>query len=155
MQCEMCGRSTEDYFRIRVEGTILNVCGNCMKFGELIESVKLKPEKTAEKIKKQEKPAGPEIVDELVEDYAEKIKNKREKLSLTQEELAKKINEKESIIHKVESGHFTPSIELARKLERFLGIRLVEEVEEGKAVVSQKVSSGGGFTLGDFVKVKK
>jgi putative transcription factor len=149
----MCGKDTEDYFKIKTEGTILKVCIKCSKFGEVIETVKSKPEK---KIGKNlaVKPHLPEIVEELIEGYAEKIKSKREKLGLTQKELAMKINEKESIIHKIESSHFTPSVELARKFERFLSIKIVEEVEDSKVVMTQKTSSGG-FSLGDFIKVRK
>jgi putative transcription factor len=153
MQCEMCGKSVESYFRVKTEGTILNVCGKCRGFGELIQAVTPAPEKKIEKIAKP-KPAEPEIIEDLVEGYAEKIKNKRERLGLKQEELAQKINEKESIIHKIESGHFTPPIELAKKLERFLGIKIIEEVEDAKVNIAQKVS-GEGFSLGDFIKVKK
>jgi putative transcription factor len=150
----MCGKGVESYFRVKVEDSILNVCDRCMKFGDLIEAVKPASLEKIEKISKPDKPAEPESVEELIEGYAEKIKSKREKLGFKQEELAQKINEKESIIHKIESGHFTPSIGLARKFERFLGIKLVEEVEESKVVISQKGSSGSGFTLGDFVKIK-
>jgi putative transcription factor len=156
MQCEMCGKSVESYFRVKTEGTILNVCDNCRRFGEVIQAVKPKPEENVGKAQKQrpEKPAEPEIIEDLVEGYAEKIKNKRERLGLKQEELAQKINEKESIIHKIESGHFTPPIELAKKLERFLGIKIIEDVEDVRVNVSQK-GSNEGFSLGDFIKVKK
>ncbi|MBW2992575.1 multiprotein bridging factor aMBF1 [Candidatus Woesearchaeota archaeon] len=150
----MCGKEIEDYYRARIEGTILNVCENCVKFGKIIESVKSAPKEEIKEQQKAEKPPEPEIVEELVEDYAQRIKNKREKLGLKQEDLAKKINEKESIIQKIESGHFTPSIKLAKKLERFLEIKLIEEVEESGLVVAHKASSGEGFTLGDFVRKK-
>jgi putative transcription factor len=149
----MCGKSVESYSRIKTEGTILNVCDNCKRFGEFICAVNPKPEEKAQK-PRYEKPAEPVIVEDLIEGYAEKIKNKRERLGLKQEELAQKINEKESIIHKVESGHFTPPIELAKKLERFLGIKIIEEVEDARVNTSQKGSSEG-FSLGDFIKVKK
>jgi len=154
MQCEMCGKDVEEFYRTRIEGTILNVCKSCAAHGEVLKEIRPEPKKD---IKKQvvENPSKPEIIEELVEGYAEKIKNKRERLDLKQEELAKKINEKESIIQKIESGHFAPSVELARKLERFLGIKLIEEVEEGKLIVSPKPSSSDEFTLGDFVKVRK
>jgi len=150
----MCGKEVEDYFRALVEGTVLNVCEGCSRFGKVLGSVKAQPE-AVKGPKKPEKPVLPEVVEDLVEDFALKIKSKREKLGLTQEDLAGKVNEKESIIQKVESGHFTLSIKLARKLESFLGLKLVEEVEDQKVVRSGSSSSGDGFTLGDFVKVKK
>ena len=155
MQCEMCGKEVEDYFRARIEGTVLNVCEKCCRFGRVLEPVKAQSREPVRQADVVNKPVLPDVVEELVEDFALKIKSRREKLGLTQEELAKKINEKESILQKVESGHFTPSIKLAKKLENFLGLKLVEEVEEQKVLSGRSGSSGGGFTLGDFVKVRK
>jgi len=149
----MCGKELEEHYRARIEGTVLNVCRSCASYGEVLQQIKTEVKKELKKEPVQ-KPAEPVILEELVEGYAEKIKNKREKLGLTQEELAKKINEKESILQKIESGHFTPSVELAKKFERFMGIKIIEEVEDAKVVVSRKGSSEG-FSLGDFVKVRK
>ena len=89
----------------------------------------------------------------ITPDYSELIKKKREKLGLKQEELAKKIAEKESIIHKIESGQFEPSVELARKLEKFLNIKLIEQHEEVKVSLGKK--GEGAATLGDVVVIRK
>lgn len=153
MQCDLCGKSMEDFFKIKTEGTILNVCESCSGHGEIIQEVKAVIEDPPKKEIFQ-KPPKPEIVEELVEGYQEKIKKKREKLGLKQEDFAKKINEKESILQKVESGHFIPSLKLATKIENFLGIKLIEEVEEEKMIINRDKSDGEGFTLGDFVKKK-
>ena len=61
-----------------------------------------------------------EVMDLLVEDYAEKIRKKRESLGINQKEFAKKLNEKESLIQKIEAGHFEPSIGLAKKIGKVL-----------------------------------
>lgn len=149
----MCGKEINEFYRARIEGTILNVCKNCASYGKIVEAVKSKGE-VIEIKKKTEKPPEPEIIETLVEDFPQRIKNKREKLGLKQEEFAKKINEKESIIQKIESGHFTPSLKLAKKLERFLEIKLIEEIEDVKGMAIPKGSSES-FTLGDFVRYKK
>ncbi len=63
-----------------------------------------------------------------------------------------KINEKESLIHQIETGRFEPNIALTRKLEKFLKIKLIEEHEEihkGKTKIKTDK-----FTIGDFIKVK-
>jgi len=73
-------------------------------------------------------------------------------LRLKQEEFAKKLNEKESLIQKIESGHFEPSIGLAKKIGRFLKIKLVEEYEEVHE--KQVRSKTGSFTIGDIIKIK-
>ena len=79
MQCEMCGKSIESYFRVKVEGTILNLCDRCMKFGELIEAVKPQPDIKTENILKRDKPSEPEIIEELITyNQAQALKNEKE-----------------------------------------------------------------------------
>jgi putative transcription factor len=145
----MCGAQAK-LFRAMIEGTQMDVCRDCSKFGKVIAEVKEEPKK--EKPKKEEVPAR-ELIQVIVEDYAEKIKKGREKLGLKQEEFARKLNEKESLIQKIETGSFEPSISLARKLEKILKIRLVEQHEE----VRQKgtATKDETFTIGDFIKVKR
>jgi uncharacterized protein (TIGR00270 family) len=67
----------------------------------------------------------------LREDYSAAIKNSRELLGITQEELGHKINEKPSMVSHLENGTMKPDDSLARKLEHVLKIRLfVSEDEE-------------------------
>ena len=67
----------------------------------------------------------------LREDYGAVIKNARELLGITQEELGHKINEKPSMLGHLENGSMKPDDSLARKLEHALKIRLfVSEDEE-------------------------
>ena len=77
----------------------------------------------------------------------------RERSGLKQEELAKKLNEKESIISSIESGKFKPSINLAHKLEKFFNINLIEELGGEEFELSS--SEGSGMTIGDMIKIKK
>ena len=70
---------------------------------EVKEEVKVKKRpKVVERIKLDAVP-DIEILQVIVDDYAEKIKNAREKLGLKQKDFAKKINLKESLIHKIET----------------------------------------------------
>jgi len=151
--CDMCGSEGRMY-KAEIEGSDLTVCENCSKYGKIIKEVK---EKVIVKPKKEiiMTEIGPkkEVISIVVEDFAERIKRKREKLSIKQEDFAKTINEKVSLIHHIETGKFTPSIELARKLEKALKIKLVAQHEE----THEKTSSGssGEFTIGDFIKINK
>ena len=93
-----------------------------------------------------------EKIEILVENFAQIIKLKRESRGLSQRDFANKINEKESVIHKIETGNYEPVLPLARKLEKFLGVKLVEEyIEDSQKFKENKEQ---GFTLGDFINIK-
>jgi putative transcription factor len=154
MNCDLCGRETEFLLKTEVEGTELNLCKECSQHGKVLRKI----EAAVEKPKSASKPTFTlperEIIQVIIPDYANLIKEKREQLGLKQEEFAKKIAEKESIIHKIETGQFEPSIALARKVEKFLKIKLIEEHEETKQK-TKKSSEDEGFTIGDIIKIKK
>ena len=126
MVCDMCGAEGQ-LFKVNVEEAELTVCKNCCKFWKVIGPVKQYEEKIPIKKNIDEQQEFMEIVKE---NYAEIIKKKRESLGLTQKEFANKISEKESVIHQLESKHYKPSITLAKKIERFLKIKLIEGYEE-------------------------
>jgi putative transcription factor len=93
-------------------------------------------------------------MDELTQDYDQRIRSARESRGLSQEELAGQLNEKASLIRKLERGDVLPSDGVQRKLERELDITLSESGgEEGDAEWSGG-SATGGTTLGDVVKRK-
>lgn len=147
MACEMCGREAELYKAV-IEGTELSVCEKCGKFGKVIKRVQEFNTFSAKKNIMKE----PEVVEVLVADFPQKIKSAREKLGLTQKDFAKKINEKESILHKIETGHYKPPVEIAKRYEKVLNVKLVEKVTQDSAEQLPK-SKSAGLTLGDFIKV--
>ncbi len=66
----------------------------------------------------------------LTPDFAGRIREARTKLGLTHEQLAMKMNEKVQQIRKFETGALKPDEIFAKKLERFLGIRLYVSIED-------------------------
>lgn len=92
-------------------------------------------------------------MDTLAQDYNERLRNAREDRGLSQEELAKKLNEKASVIRKLEHGDVLPSDEVQKKLERELDISLTDEVGNEDSEWSSDAASDG-YTLGDVVKRK-
>ena len=152
INCDLCGKADERLNRAIIESVELNVCNDCSKFGKVIGQVRVASKKEISKktksIEEQE-----EKIELIVENYSEIIRKKRESMNLSQKDFASKLNEKESTIHKIETGTFEPSLELAKKLEKFLGIRLIEEHQEKHE--NFKMSKEEGFTLGDFIKIKK
>ena len=90
-------------------------------------------------------------VDELATDYDDRIRRAREDRGLSQSDLAQELNEKASLIRKLERGETLPSDAVQSKLERFLDVSLtgggVPDEEEWSSD-----SDTGGTTLGDVVK---
>jgi len=147
----MCG-SEGKLFRAMIEGSEMRVCNNCSKFGKVLGEVR-EEAKAVRKVKKVEIIEEPEVIEMVVSDFSMKVRNKREQIGLNQKDFAKKINEKESVVHKLENGEFSPSLDLARKLEKMFGISLIEEYEEKKEKIEK--TAGEGITVGDLIRIKK
>ena len=147
----MCGKEGA-LFKAMVEGSEMNVCSQCSKFGKVVSQIKepLTGKKQAKLEIKMH--SNPELILSVVLNYSEIIKSKRGQLGLNQEDFAKQLNEKISVIHKMETGHFKPNLELARKLEKLLKIKLIEQIELKEEKI-EKIKSDS-FTIGDFIKVK-
>jgi putative transcription factor len=90
--------------------------------------------------------------DILVDNYGKMIIEARKKRNLTREEFAKKINEKESVIRRVEAEEMEPDDTLIEKIERFLEIKLKKPYE--KTIIGKKEIKGS-LTLGDVVELKE
>lgn len=142
--CELCGKNTH-LVTARVDGADLQVCSSCGSYGKVMKRPVI--------VKRPVKTFKPEVLELIVPDYAKIVGNARRKLGVTQKEFAESLNEKESVMQKVESGSFKPSIALARKLEKRLGIKLVEK--EKASANDYKAKKGTGLTIGDLIKIKK
>lgn len=148
MNCDICGKRT-DLVPAIVDSTKLSVCKECSNFGTIITE-----EKTPERPKLKPRLPEEKILEVITSDFADKVKKAREKLNLKQRELAQKIAEKESVIHRIESNHAEPSIELAKKLERFFNIKLIEEHKEERKNIRLDFKNNS-LTIGDLLKLKK
>ena len=144
----MCGREGR-LIKAKVEGTLLDFCGSSSRFGEIVSA----PKKPFFK-KKLPPQSKEEIIETIIPEYAKLIKNARERRGLKQEDVARGLAEKESLLNRIESGHQEPSIILARKLERFFKIRLLEMSKDKVATVlkTEKNQRKDTFTIGDFIK---
>lgn len=142
MNCEVCGASNA-MRRSKIEGTILNVCNNCVRNGEEVARVEMvrrpKPVFRA--------PQGLDYV--LKEDFGQTIHKSREKIGLTQEQLSAKIKEAHSTVRRIEDG-WEPPLAVIKKLERFFNITLtaVSAGSDYKTKVKDE-----GVTLGDIARI--
>lgn len=116
MDCEVCG-SKSATVKARISSSVLAVCASCARAGELI--LEARPT-----LKKVQPKAEPEEV--IVPDFAQRIRLARQRAGLRQHELAERLKEKLSVISALESGRRAPDLKLARKLERFFKIHLIE-----------------------------
>lgn len=148
MECEMCGKKVPRTTKIRIDSAILNVCDSCARFGKPVDSVRsynplqtnhespvhsvTMPEKPkyfppVTKSKPVHKKPKEDIENmDIDPDYASIIKEAREKLSWTQEELAKKMQERKNVLSSIERGDLLPDIRIAKKLEKLLEVKIIQ-----------------------------
>ncbi|MCS7097132.1 MAG: multiprotein bridging factor aMBF1 [Candidatus Methanomethylicia archaeon] len=159
MSCEICGSPLRDKGKkVVILGAVLSVCEKCSKHGYEIcpqnRNRTLKTKTKKDLFNKLPKDFGKNIEDyEVVNDYAEKIRSAREKIGWTVDILAGQLNEKVSVIKKIESGKMIPSIDLAKRLEKILNIKLLEpsiKTFERSLSYVEKIN----VTLGDIAEVK-
>jgi len=169
LSCEICGNPiTGKGKKILISGAILTVCDNCAKHSDTIlfsaenvhhtdatkNVIKIKT-KTA--IQRLPKNLGKEADYEIVDDYAKIIKNARESMGWTVDLLAEQVREKVSVIKKIESGKIVPSINLAKRLEQILGIKLLEPMAKDElqnTLYYMKYKKDENITLGDVAEIK-
>jgi putative transcription factor len=163
LRCEVCGRKIHGApIRAAIEGAKLTVCIECSKHGRIIyeeEAAERTPKKALAPMpfiqRKKPPQAKVDITKEIVEGYDLKIRQAREKLGFSHEELGKKIKEKASVLSKLETGKMTPNNQLVTKLEHILKIKLLVPIKEEKVSMSFPKSPNRGTTLGDLIQLNK
>ena len=160
MECEICGKpvSETNTTRAKIEGSVVVVCKECAKLGTI---QKTPPKPKFQKNKKEKSNVQPkrnyrndEPSDELIENYNTAVRNAREAKNWSREDLGKKINERVSVINRIESGKMTPDNKLTKKLEKALNITLFEDVND--VDLNQYLNNTSGErTLGNIMKIKR
>lgn len=149
--CEICGRKGVRAV-VSVEGAKLVACGGCARGKKILYY--LEENEPVPEPRQMERPRrGMEESEEIVDDYPERIKKARQKMGLPISVVAEKINEMESYLERIERGTITPTFAVAKKLEKELGIKLIEKVEA--SVAPSEHSKGKKFTeptLGDMLE---
>ncbi len=167
----MCGSDQASLKTVKVEGAELQLCDDCAEFGtevrtESTSSASTKYSTSSSSGSNSSRSSGSssssssktrrrdmfDDMDEIATDYDDRIRQARESRGLSQEELAQSLNEKASLIRKLERGDIMPPDSVRKKIERKLDISLVE----GESDDDSEWSGGGSTTttLGDVVKRK-
>jgi putative transcription factor len=126
--CELCGRQTAEKKSVIVDGTVFKVCQACSKHGKPYAPAQAAAKKAKRPVAKA--PQKISMADETMisPDFATLIREARMKMGLTHEQLGMKMNEKAQLLRKFETGTLKPDELFAKKLERFLGIKLYVSV---------------------------
>ncbi|MFC7239325.1 multiprotein bridging factor aMBF1 [Saliphagus sp. GCM10025317] len=164
----MCGAETSSPKTIKVEGAKLDVCSNCTDFGTEVKTASSSSTSTkystgsgsgsgsgsSDTSSSGGRSSGSggsrrrdmfDEMDEIVTDYDDRIRRAREKKDLSQSDLANELNEKASLIRKLERGDTLPSDRVQSKLERFL--RSASPADPGRArTATGRVAPRAGVT---------
>lgn len=176
VQCEMCGTATAEPKTVKIEGAELDVCDECADFGTEVRDQETSTTSTkystsssggsSDDTASAGSSSGSggssgrrrrdmfDEMDEVAQDYDQRIREGRESAGLSQEALADQLNEKASLIRKLERGAVLPSDRMQRKLERALDVSLSAGGGEPEDTEWEGGSSTGEYTLGDVVKRK-
>ncbi|MFA6371763.1 MAG: multiprotein bridging factor aMBF1 [Methanothrix sp.] len=157
-QCEICGAEISGVpQRIVVDRSTMEVCKSCARFGKPEDKWSLVPKKMVPVARAftaiRPKPRDHfKDLAELVPDFGRKIREARESLGLSPEELGGRIKEKVTLLKKIEREELSPEDGIIKKLEKELKIKLSDQASETRV---KSGSSGRGLTLGDIASIKR
>ena len=163
MYCEVCGNEIVGKpARSLVEGATLIVCQQCSSLGKELPGFPERRPRTARfgsvpshtRTPIESLPKAVEDSD-LVEDYSHIVKDARERLVLSQTDLAFKAKEKLTVIQKIELGKILPTMRLTKELEHILRVKLLApRTELEVTTVPIRQAGPRELTLGDIALVR-
>lgn len=159
-ECPICGSIIWGKgVKVLIEGAKIVVCEVCAKHGKKISSPQINKTKKRSISSVQRYSKSPEFYDDLqiVNDYNQKIKKLRQSLNLNQDQFAQKLNEKPSLMRRIEAGKVKPTIKLAKKIEKVYNIKILTKVDELESSIQTDkfLKKSTGVSLGDIAFIKK
>ncbi len=149
--CEMCG-ANGNLQPVIVEGVQMLACPNCVKFGKLVSNTPQGQKRTY--VPGMRMPKRDETPTEFVVPNAgDIIKAAREKRGMRQVDLARMLNIRESIVHQIEAGNTHQMLDVVKKFETALSLKLVAKrtaASEDDATPAAKVDAKP-LTIGDLL----
>jgi putative transcription factor len=133
------------------------VCKSCARFGKAEDKWspvprKIVPVERAFTVRRPQYRDQFKDLVEIVPEYGRVIREARERLGLTLDELASTIKEKATLIKKIERQELVPEDRVRKKLEKELNIKLTDQATEEKV----KYRGGAkGLTLGDIADIRR
>ena len=157
-QCEICGAEILGApQRIVIDGSALEVCKSCMRFGKPEDKwspvpKKMVPVERAFTVKRPKPRDHFKDLVELVPEFGRKIREARESMGLSVEDLATRIKEKATLLKKIEREEISPEDDVIKKLEKEMRIKLTDQASETRV---KSAMAGRGLTLGDIASIKR
>ena len=159
MLCEMCGKDVPSLRRAVIEGSAMSVCGGCVRFGVAVVGAENEITGRSRAVdaldrrakRAQTKDIYTQMEAELVPEYAQMVRDARVRRGLTPEQLSEKLKESRTTIAQLERNELRPSDTLVKKLERELGLKLMEKPDY-VPTTPKKTGGASGFTLGDMIR---
>lgn len=134
MDCEICGGPAGKGKKILLDGTKLVACEKCASFGvEIKEEEAIARTEMHASIARQFSPVAEKEFDlglDIAPDFGKIVRKAREAKGLTVKELAIKIFERESLLHRIENQSIVPSDAIIKKLENELKVSLKQKPQE-------------------------
>lgn len=150
--CELCGRDVDSLKKVKIEGAVLKACDSCSDMGEEVKTTTSKSGSKKKKKTRSSRKRSSE--DTLVSDYGERVKEARESEQLSIKEVADDLNEKESLISKIEKQELKPDKPLAQKLGKKFDITLYTNPEVADYGSNDDVDNRKA-TMEDVADIKK
>ncbi len=151
--CEICGRQTNKTYKTYLEGSKIDVCYDCLV------KHNLKPIESYNVVIKRNifEPKDKEESLDIIDNYGKIIRQARDRLKLTQEEMAKKLGISLIKYRQIEHETIIPEKELLKKIEKILNICLINKNEDDEDDDVDIIASTNTheFTLGDIVEIRK
>ena len=164
-QCPICdGIIWGKGQKVLIEGAKITVCQSCAQYGKRIitktKSNFIKRSYNNKTITSKRGLASktknfPESSIEIVPDYAKRIKDVRTFNKLNQDQFAQKLNEKPSLIRRIESGKVTPTEKLAKKIEKVYNIKLMKKADEFDVNTKKYMKKQTNSSLADVAHIKR
>jgi putative transcription factor len=163
----MCGQNKENLTETKISQALLNVCDSCSSLGTDVEQTETDdspPTADSEKTNTQSETNGTQSSTSnntqkktqqrfddsaapLAPGYGKLLETARDEKDLTIKELADELNEKASLLRKIESEEKQPTATLQEKLENHLGVSLSGKDESSQESYKNKESIH--TTIGD------
>ena len=158
-RCPICDGIIWKGQKVLIEGVKMTVCNSCAQYGKklltkpkstyLKKSYSTHPKSSSRNSKKKMDEM------EIVPDYAKIIRNVRTLKKLNQDQFAQKLNEKPSLLRRIESAKVKPTIKLAKKIEKVYNITLLKKSDEIEVNTNKYMKKQTSSTLGDIAFIKK